>query len=73
MIALIALAALCMVFGVLVGAIALIIVTAKTIVRSCRNRSRPVPRDAPIYPDGCSTVEDQEFLRIVQTEWPGTP
>ena len=72
MIALIALVALMIVLGVVVGVTALIVAIVKAIVRRCRGPETREVGHAPGDPAGCSTDESQEFLRIVEREWPRT-
>lgn len=72
MIALIAIAALMIVLGVVVGVTALIVAIVKAIVRRCRGSATREVGRAPSDPAACSTDEIQEFIRIVEREWPRT-
>lgn len=67
MVALIALLALAVLASILVGVVALVIAIARAIVRIFRP-SR-MPKSGPNGRLTLSTMEDQEFQRIVKREW----
>lgn len=67
MIALIALIALAVVAGILVGVVALFIAIARAVV--CMFRPGRMPEPGTNGRLHLSTIEDLEFQRIVEREW----
>ncbi|MDP2289108.1 MAG: hypothetical protein Q8M73_11165 [Actinomycetota bacterium] len=65
MIAIIVLVALALIVGLVVSFVALVVVIVKAVFRT----SRSSPLETPAFTAG----ENQEFLHIVQSEWPASP
>ncbi len=65
MIALIVLVALALMVGLVVSFVALVVVIVKAVFRTRRHS----PSETPTFTEG----ENQEFFRIVQSEWPAGP
>lgn len=76
MIALIALFALAVVVGVAIGILAIVIALIKIILRGIRRRHATEPHktagDPAIESGATEQTTDQEFLRLMTTEWSGT-
>lgn len=70
MIALIALAALTFVLGVLVGVTALLVTIIKAIIRVTRGPRPATVTGSPAGRGAAVRDDEQEFQRIVAWEWP---
>lgn len=74
MIALIALFALGIIAGLVIGILAIVVALIKVVLRGIRRRHATEPdgtAGAPVA-ESCipQRATDQEFLRIIATEWP---
>lgn len=76
MIALIALFALAIMAGLVIGILAIVVALIKVILRGIRGRHATEPLGTAGIPDAESCTPqraiDQEFLRLMTTEWSGT-
>ncbi len=70
MIALIALAALTIVLGVLVGVTALLVAIIKSFIRLMRGPRSATAAGSPAGRGAAVRDDEQEFQRIVAWEWP---
>ena len=70
MIALVALVALTIVLGVLVGVTALLVTIIKSIIQVMRGPRSATVAGSPAGPGVAVRDDEQEFQRIVDWEWP---